>query len=68
MLYVLAAFAALVISDIAYQLIFWRTYEESWAWVHQRHCLTGALRHIQKVRGVPMAPPTRCGEVPPPRR
>ena len=42
---------------ILHSLIYWRTYDEDWAWIHQRHRVTGAVRHIQKVRGVPMAPP-----------
>jgi len=53
---------------LAYNLIFWRTYDETWAWIHQRHRLTGDVRHIQKVRGVPMVPPPPpAGSPPPPR-
>lgn len=49
--------AAAVVGIIAYNLVFWRTYDETWAWLHQRHRVTGEVRHIQKVRGVPMVPP-----------
>ncbi|MBB5709343.1 hypothetical protein [Sphingomonas xinjiangensis] len=42
---------------LIYCMIFWRTYDETWAWIHERHRLTGEERHIQKVQGVPMAPP-----------
>jgi hypothetical protein len=46
-------------------LFAWRTYEESWAWIHQRNAVTGAERHIPKVRGVPMAPPPTPNSTPP---
>lgn len=62
------AIVALAAAYLAYQFVFWRTYEETWAWLHQRHCLTGEERHIQKVRGVPMAPPPRPDGAPPPPR
>ena len=43
----------------------WRTYDETWAWIHQRNTVTGAVRHIQKVRGVPMTPPPIPNSTPP---
>jgi len=64
---VIGAVAVVAISLI-YSIIFWRTYDETWAWIHQRHIATGAERHIQKVRGVPMVPPAPPeGYTPPPR-
>lgn len=61
----LSAMAWLLL-HIIYNLIFWRIYDENWAWIHQRHRVTGAVRHIQKVRGVPMAPPPPHPDAPPP--
>lgn len=48
-------------------LFAWRTVHETWAWIHRRNAVTGELRHIQKVRGVPMVPPPRPQGAPPPR-
>lgn len=66
--FIAAGVASAFFAYITYQLIVWRTYDETWAWVHQRNRLTGDVRHIQKVRGVPMTPPTRPEGIPPPPR
>ena len=63
-----AVLAAVLAVRLVYNLMFWRTYNETWAWMHQRHILTGDERHIQKVRGVPMVPPPRPDNAPPPPR
>lgn len=64
--YILSAVLGLLVLNFLYALIFWRTYDETWAWIHQRNRLTGDERHIQKVRGVPMVPPPRPEGSPPP--
>ena len=58
----------LVALRLIYCAIVWRTYDETWAWVHERHRWTGEERHIQKVRGVPMTPPPAPPGTPCPAR
>jgi hypothetical protein len=47
-------------------LFAWRVYDETWAWVHYRNTVTGAVRHMQKVQGVPMVPEQQYGGPIPP--
>lgn len=49
-------------------LFAWRVTSETWAWIHYKNDVTGEVRNVQKVRGVPMAPPPRDFNAPLPPR